>query len=324
MAGQEILKQGCCWRVGNGSAIRVTKDKWIPNHPMNKVIHPPREDEWEWRVVELIDWTTRTWDRNLIEAMFHRDDAEAILRILLSRRYTDDTLFWLHNRKGKYTVKSGYHVARQIWREAQSKGECSTGTGVSPVWGKIWKLHIPNKIKVSGWHACQNILPTRDNLARRHIVEDSTCELYKRAKESVLHVLWECSVGVDVWAGSTRRLQKSMSVQTDFRQLVEDMIRKLLVEEVELFLVQAWMIWTQRNVVTNGGTLQDPSQLVKRASIFLDDFRASQEQLAVSNPVVREARWVPPPGNCFKLNFDAAIFQDLQASGFGAIIRNAN
>lgn len=114
---------------------------------------------------------------------------------------------------------------------------------------------------MSGWHACQNILPTRDSLARR--VEDSTCELCKRAKESVLHVLWECSVAVDVWAGSTRRLQKIMSVQTDFRQLVEDLIRKLLVEEVELFLVQAWMIWTQRNVVTNGGTLQDPSQLVK-------------------------------------------------------------
>lgn len=106
MAGQEILKQGRSWRVGNGSAIWVTKDKWIPNHPTNKVIHPPREDEWEWRVVELNDWTTRTWDRNLIEAMFHRDDAEAILRILLSRRYTDDTLFWLHNKKGKYTVKS--------------------------------------------------------------------------------------------------------------------------------------------------------------------------------------------------------------------------
>ena len=65
----------------------------------------------------------------------------------------------------------------------------------------------------------------------------------------------------------------------------KDMIRKLPVEEVELFLVQAWMIWTQRNVATNGGTVQDPSQLVKRAYVFLDEFRASQEQLAVPNPV---------------------------------------
>ena len=122
-------------------------------------------------MVELIDWTTWTWDRHLVETKFHRDDAEAILQIPLSRRYTDDILFWLHNREGKYTVKSGYHIARQIWKEAQSQGECSTGTGVSPVWGKIWKLHIPNKIKVFGWRACQNILPTSENLARRHIVE---------------------------------------------------------------------------------------------------------------------------------------------------------
>ena len=47
MAAQEILTQGCCWRVGIGSPIRVTKDKRIPNHPTNMVIHPPQEDEWE-------------------------------------------------------------------------------------------------------------------------------------------------------------------------------------------------------------------------------------------------------------------------------------
>ena len=78
MAAQEILTQGCCWRVGNGSPIRVTKDKRIPNHPTNMVIHPHQEDEWEWRVVELIDWTTWIWYRHLVETKFHRDDAEAI------------------------------------------------------------------------------------------------------------------------------------------------------------------------------------------------------------------------------------------------------
>ena len=63
---------------------------------------------------------------------------------------------------------------------------------------------------------------------------------------------------------------------------------------------------------------------MKQAFVFLDEFRASQEQLAIPNLIERGPRWVPPPGNCFKLNFDAAIFQELQASGFGAIIRNAN
>ena len=33
LAAQPILRKGGCWRVGNGSSIRVTKDSWIPNHP---------------------------------------------------------------------------------------------------------------------------------------------------------------------------------------------------------------------------------------------------------------------------------------------------
>ena len=47
LAAQSILKQGCCWRVGNGSEIRVLKDKWLPNHTTNRVLHPPMVEEWE-------------------------------------------------------------------------------------------------------------------------------------------------------------------------------------------------------------------------------------------------------------------------------------
>lgn len=43
---------------------------------------------------------------------FHPKDAEAILRTPLSRRLSIDKLFWLHNREGKYKVKSGYHLAK--------------------------------------------------------------------------------------------------------------------------------------------------------------------------------------------------------------------
>ena len=31
--------------VGDGSEIRVLKDKWIPNYPTNKVLHPLVEEE---------------------------------------------------------------------------------------------------------------------------------------------------------------------------------------------------------------------------------------------------------------------------------------
>ena len=62
MVAKPILKKGCCWRVGTGSSIRVLLDKWIPYHPTNKIHLPPNEMEWEWRVLDLIDWTTFQWD----------------------------------------------------------------------------------------------------------------------------------------------------------------------------------------------------------------------------------------------------------------------
>ena len=42
--------------------------------------------------------------------------------------------------------------------------------------------------------------------------------------------------------------------------------------------------------------------------------------IATLHSVERGPRWVPPPGNCFKLNFDAAIFQELEASGFREVM----
>ena len=45
LAAQNILQTCCFWRVGMGSSIRVLEDKWIPNHPENKVSFQTKNDE---------------------------------------------------------------------------------------------------------------------------------------------------------------------------------------------------------------------------------------------------------------------------------------
>jgi len=71
--------------------------------------------------------------------LFEKEDAEAICRIPLSRRYMSDSLVWLHNKKGLFTVKSTYKVAREIMRGADV-AECSRGCAGKRVWAAIWKL----------------------------------------------------------------------------------------------------------------------------------------------------------------------------------------
>ena len=55
MAALPILKAGYCGRVGNGSSISVMGEKWIPNYPTNKVLHPIHKLANVMTVSELID-----------------------------------------------------------------------------------------------------------------------------------------------------------------------------------------------------------------------------------------------------------------------------
>ena len=78
VAALPILKAGHCWRIDNGSSIRVLWDRWIPNYPTNKVLHPNHDLLGEMAVSELINPEINVWRSEFIHSNFHRDDAEAI------------------------------------------------------------------------------------------------------------------------------------------------------------------------------------------------------------------------------------------------------
>ncbi|KAL0009208.1 hypothetical protein SO802_010710 [Lithocarpus litseifolius] len=281
MAAQPILKNGCCWRIGNGYSIRVLEDRWIPNHPTNKILYPASE-EFDGRLVaDLLDPDLHCWRRELITSVFHIDDAEAICRIPLSHRYVPDILVWMHNKNGLFSVKSPYRLAVQILK-GEEWTESSSGCAGKNVWNALWKLHIPNKIKVFGWRACQEILPTRLNLARRRIIHDNVCPNCTRFPESTIHALWDCGVAVDVWAGSSLKLQKCVHGQADILELMEYLLKELLEE--------------YRN---------------SQGHLRIDGVGRSAVDV-----------WKPPPNLVFKLNFDAAVFGEAKRTRFGAIIRN--
>ena len=73
----------------------------------------------------------------------------------------------------------------------------------------------------------------------------------------------------DIWAGSYQKLQKRSSRVADMMQLMEDLINRLTKEELELFWVQAWLAWNQRNRVVFGDYLMDPRTLNNKAVEYL-------------------------------------------------------
>ena len=120
-----------------------------------------------------------------------------------------------------FTVKSAYHVARRILTKV-AWVRTSRGCVAKQVWAAIWKLRIPNKIKVFAWRACHEILPTTVNLTRRRVIHEDKCLVCTTESESTIHALWDCAVAQE--------------------QLMEELLEWLNLEEIELFWTQAWLI----------------------------------------------------------------------------------
>ena len=188
VAALPILKSGYCLRFGNGSSISVLGDKWIPNYPTNKVLHPIHELVDDMAVSKLIDPELHVWRGDMIMILFHKEDAVAITKIPFNRRVVLDLIIWMHNKNGKFSVKSAYKVTRRMRGEG-SRVESSGGYVGKFIWPILWKLCIPNKIKIFGWRACNDILPTKCNLVKRKIITDDKFHICTREAESAFHVL---------------------------------------------------------------------------------------------------------------------------------------
>ena len=71
--------------------------------------------------------------------------------------------------------------------------------GVStPIWKKFWKIVVPNRYLVFIWLAFNNKILTRDNLCKRHPVNNMTC-LFCGENESVRHLFFDFIVARKIW-----------------------------------------------------------------------------------------------------------------------------
>uniref|UniRef100_A0A8R7UTU1 Reverse transcriptase zinc-binding domain-containing protein n=1 Tax=Triticum urartu TaxID=4572 RepID=A0A8R7UTU1_TRIUA len=68
-----------------------------------------------------------------------------------------------------------------------------------PIWGKIWGLNVPAKVKNFLWRAMHNTIPCRVTLANRHIKVSGQCPVCEIGAEDIKHLLFKCTRGKHVW-----------------------------------------------------------------------------------------------------------------------------
>ena len=62
-------------------------------------------------VSSLIDKDTRRWKADIVCSLFLPFEAQTILNIPLSFNLPEDTIGWIGNKRGVFSVKSAYYVA---------------------------------------------------------------------------------------------------------------------------------------------------------------------------------------------------------------------
>ena len=139
LKGRELLKEGCLWRVRDGTKIKVFADKWLPRSP-NHVAHPlPQAFHMEATVSDLINQEHQVWREQIIRYCFPHAQDEEILNIPLSQTAREDTLIWGETKDGVFTVRSATSLARKL-EEAKKQPHLASCSGVSDGrWARIWR-----------------------------------------------------------------------------------------------------------------------------------------------------------------------------------------
>jgi hypothetical protein len=174
----------------------------------------------------------------------------------------------------------------------------------SHLWRRLWSLKLPRHILLFLWRACNEILPTKNNLYKRKVVTDQLFPMCGSEAESVGHALWSCGSAQAVWGSCSGPIQKCSVGAEEFFGVFAALCDKLEDKDLERFATVAHKIWSRRNRVVFGGAVLPPNILIKEAFDLVEEFRNANlraEDLGQGGQS-SDGRWIKPAPNCIKIN----------------------
>ena len=269
-------------------------------------------------VSSLIYNDIKWWKVDMVRSIFLPFEANTILKIPMSYNLPEDSLIWIGNKKGSFTVKSAYHITSSM---VDSDEDGESGNARTSLWKRIWHQKIPPKLKIFARRTYVNGLPTMFNLNHRGIHCSSFCPLCDKAIETTAHALFHCDHAKLTWAhwhNCPIDLSHCTREPVDFALAIAEKDSSFA---LELFFAVAWSIWWNRNQALHDDSGAPPRQIWDMANRILGEYK---EACSFSNlpQVPSLTKWSAPPAGFFKINVDGAASDDGKPSSIGVIIRD--
>ncbi|XP_073362839.1 uncharacterized protein [Aegilops tauschii subsp. strangulata] len=328
--GRDVLALGLIKRIGSGENTSIWHENWLPRDyklkPMCSISPDPPQT-----VLELIDPTSRTWNRPALMQHFVKPDVDVIMSIPLSFRVQQDFWAWHYDKRGVFSVRSAYKMIsgikhqREEWLEHRASN--SNKEAEKKAWSQIWKVKIPSKVRVFVWRLAQMSLPTGTVRHSRKMATSPSCSICNEEVDSWRHSLFDCRMARCVWALSDEDvLEHMLSNRTDDARLwIFWLFETTNQHDLAKILVMMWAIWWARRKAIHDNEYQSPLSTFSFVNRYLDELEvANLGRTTTTSPAVqqRPARWRPPEDEaCVKINVDGAISRRGTTGAAAAVCR---
>ena len=172
--GRDLLREGLIWRIGNGAAVNIHHNNWIPRagsmKPLGQIFVSGLT-----KVAHLITTDGGSWDMDKVNLMFSEDDAKDIQQIAIGGPSCEDYLAWNYAHNGVYSVRSGYHLRKALDNARNGQPESSSSVGTHRGYMALWDTNAPPKAKIHMWRMIRNGLAAGAELHRRRIKPGFFC-----------------------------------------------------------------------------------------------------------------------------------------------------
>ncbi|RYR05051.1 hypothetical protein Ahy_B06g084898 [Arachis hypogaea] len=268
-----------------------------------------------------------------LKLYFDGASVDKILRTPVSLFGREDSFCWPFRSDGIYTIKTGYHVARNE-RRIQNNNP-STSEDLKSLWQEVWNLKAPQKIKTFLWRASHNILPIFGNLFHKRITNTPMCPICLQEPETTEYALLLCPWTRPAWFGAQIQCCPTTLTVSSFGKWMMELLRKMklsagasydLWSSKVAFLV--WEVWKARNLAIYQQTIPNPLLVIRKANLMELEFRELSEQPAKHTTTVSRlasrVTWRPPLQGWIKCNVDVAFIDAQSVGAVAAVFRDHN
>ena len=85
---------------------------------------------------------------------------------------------------------------------AESTSSSSDGNQERSFGKRLWQINVPHKIRHFAWRACRDILPLKNKLVKRNVLQVNTCDRCNVEAKDSINFFGKCTRARELWSSS--------------------------------------------------------------------------------------------------------------------------